>query len=392
MNFAAPRSETTRGAPIPARDHGRASRDVARADFDAEWDALLDPLPLFVPAADIAEIGLDLQGAVVVASGAEALREFLDRFEHGRAGVVAAEHGPDHGVRRREPGRQYEPVVVGVRHDETADEASRDAPRRREREALLPFGVEEFDAARLREVLSEEVRGAGLKGFAILHHRFDRVRVDGAREALARGLRAANHGHRHVVLSEGGVHVEHLARLFARFSLRRVRGVPLLPEELRGAEEEARAELPTHHVRPLVDEQRQVAVALHPLRERRADDRLRGGTNDERLLELCLGIGNEPAVFAGDQAVVSDDRAFLREPLDVLGFLLEEALGDEQRKVGVLVPGGLEHAVEDALDVFPDGVAPGLDHHATAYRRSLRQIGGANDFLVPLRVVFGAGR
>jgi hypothetical protein len=54
-----------------------------------------------------------------------------------------------------------------------------------------------------------------------------------------------------------------------------------------------------------------------------------------------------------------DDGALHREALDVLGLLREEALGDEQREVGVDVAGRLEAAVEVALDRLPDGVALG---------------------------------
>ncbi len=168
-------------------------------------------------------------------------------------------------------------------------------------------------------------------------------------------------------------------------------GVPLLPQELRGAQEQPGAKLPAHDVRPLIDQQRQVAVALHPLSERSADDCFGRGSDNQRLLELGLGVRHQPAVLAGDQAVVRDDRALLREPFDVLGFLLEERLRDEQREVGVLVARGLEHAVEHALDVFPDRVAPRLDHHAAAHRRRLCEIGGADHLLVPLGVVFAAG-
>ena len=166
----------------------------------------------------------------------------------------------------------------------------------------------------------------------------------------------------------------------------------LLPEELRRPQEQARAQLPPDDVRPLVDEQRQVTVALHPRAERLADDRLRRGANDERLLELRIRIGDEAAVRARDEAVVRDDGALLREALDVLGLFFEEALGDEQRKVRVLVAGVLEHAVERALDVLPDRVAPRLDHHAAADVGILGEVGALHDLLVPLRVIFAAGR
>ena len=64
----------------------------------------------------------------------------------------------------------------------------------------------------------------------------------------------------------------------------------------------------------------------------------------ERLLELLA-------------AAVRDDRDFGREPLDVLRLLVQEALGNEQREVRVLVARRLEHVVERALHPLPDAVA-----------------------------------
>ena len=52
--------------------------------------------------------------------------------------------------------------------------------------------------------------------------------------------------------------------------------------------------------------------------------------------------------------------------------------------------GGLEHAVEDALHGFPDAVAPGLDDHAAAHIGVFREVGGADDLLVPLGEIFVA--
>jgi hypothetical protein len=104
---------------------------------------------------------------------------------------------------------------------------------------------------------------------------------------------------------------------------------------------------------------------------------------------LC-GIRHQLAVL-GHQPVVGDHRALLGEALDVRRLLLEERQRDEQREVRVDVAGVLEHAVEDPLHVLPQRVAPRLDHHAAAHRRVLGQVGGLDDLLVPLGVVFGAG-
>ena len=87
-----------------------------------------------------------------------------------------------------------------------------------------------------------------------------------------------------------------------------------------------------------------------------------------------------------------DHRAFLGEAFDVLRLLLQVAQRNEEREIGVLVSGGLEHGVERALHVFPHAVAPRLDHHAAAHLGILRQIGGAHDLLIPFGKIFVAAR
>ena len=86
-----------------------------------------------------------------------------------------------------------------------------------------------------------------------------------------------------------------------------------------------------------------------------------------------------------------DDGAFLGEALDVFRLLLEIRQRDEEREVGVLVAGLLEHPIEDRLHPLPHRVAERLDDHASADRRLLGEIGRLDDLLIPLRVVLGAG-
>ncbi len=88
--------------------------------------------------------------------------------------------------------------------------------------------------------------------------------------------------------------------------------------------------------------------------------------------------------------MVRDDGAFLREALDVRRLLLQERQRDEQREVRVLMAGRLEHVVERALHVLPQGVAPRLDDHAAANGRVLGEVRGPDDLLIPLGVVLVA--
>jgi len=76
----------------------------------------------------------------------------------------------------------------------------------------------------------------------------------------------------------------------------------------------------------------------------------------------------------------------------MLRFLFQVAQGDEQGEVSVLMAGFLELRVQMALNVFPDAVAPGLDHHAAAHFGIFSHVGRADDLLVPLRKIFVAAR
>ena len=124
-----------------------------------------------------------------------------------------------------------------------------------------------------------------------------------------------------------------------------------LPEKFGGAQKHARSQLPANDVGPLVDQHRQVAPALDPLGEEVADDGLRRRPDHVRLFQLLA---------AGDR----HHRQLGREAFDVLGFLVQKTLRDEQRKIDVLMAGGLEAIVQLALQQLPHGVAVGLDDHA----------------------------
>ena len=167
-------------------------------------------------------------------------------------------------------------------------------------------------------------------------------------------------------------------------------GVAFLPEEFGGAQEDARAHFPAHDVGPLVDQNREVAIGLDPLRVARADDRLGGRADDQRLGQRTGR--NHFAVGIDLEAVMGDDGAFLGEAFDVLGFLLHVTERDEEREIGVAMPGRLEHGVERALHVFPDAVAPGFDDHAAAHVARLGEVAGADHLLIPLGEIFFAPR
>ena len=299
-----------------------AFRDVTRPDFQTDRGATLDPLPRLVAAAEIAGVVFHFDHPAAVDLGLERLDERLAERHDLVLRLGLVEDGLDHDVRGRDHRGTEHTVVVGVGHDRATDQPGAHAPAGRPAEFAVAFVVLELDLLGLGKVLPEEVTGAGLQRFAILHHRFDAPSLDRAGEAFAFGLLATDHRHREPVLREVGVDVEHLHRLGLGFLVGGVGGVTLLPEELRGAEEHAGPHLPTDDVGPLVDQQRKVAMALDPLGKGRADDHLAGGANDEGLFELARG--HEATVGTRFQPVMGDHRALLGEAVDVLGLLLQE--------------------------------------------------------------------
>jgi len=164
--------------------------------------------------------------------------------------------------------------------------------------------------------------------------------------------------------------------------------VALLPEKFRRAQEQAGTHLPAYDVRPLVAEDRQVAVGLDPALVSVPDDRFRGGTDDQLLFEFGIGIDHDAlALGIVFQAVVGDHGALLGKAFHVVGLFREERLGDEEREIGVLVPRVLKHLVQGRLHFLPDGIAVRLDYHAAAYGRIFGQTSLDHQVVVPLRVV-----
>ena len=67
----------------------------------------------------------------------------------------------------------------------------------------------------------------------------------------------------------------------------------------------------------------------------------------------------------------------------MLGFLQQEALGNEQRKIGIHMPGSLEAVVKLALDLLPDGISVGPDDHAALNGRIVGQFGLPHHIEIP---------
>src|SRR5438067_1538797 len=96
--------------------------------------------------------------------------------------------------------------------------------------------------------------------------------------------------------------------------------VSLLPEKLRCPQKRSRAHFPSNYISPLIDKQRKITVRMYPILIGAPDYRFRRGSNNQLLVELCSLVNNKVAISTRLKSIVSDNRAFLGEVLDMFGF------------------------------------------------------------------------
>ena len=156
--------------------------------------------------------------------------------------------------------REYQTVVIGMRHDKRSHQTGGNTPGGSPNILQLVLLIDELHIERLGEVLSQEVGSTALQSLSVLHHRFDGVGVEGTCKTLVGRLHALYHGHRHVFFGKLGIYIQHLYRFFFGFLAGGMCRVSFLPEEFGGTEEQTGTHFPTEHVCPLVAQDRQVAV------------------------------------------------------------------------------------------------------------------------------------
>ena len=150
-------------------------------------------------------------------------------------------------------------------------------------------------------------------------------------------------------------------------------GVAFLPQELARTQEGPGSFFPTHHVGPLVDQQRQIPVRLNPALVHAPDDRLGGRAHHQGFLQLLA-------------TAVGHHRHLRGESFDVLRLFLYEALRYQQREVRVHVPARFEHGVYRGLHPLPQRVTGRADDHAAPNRAVVRQLRLNDDVGVPIGI------
>ena len=132
---------------------------------------------------------------------------------------------------------------------------------------------------------------------------------------------------------------------------------------------------------------------MNPVAERVPYDGFAGGADNQLLLQAGSRVHHHTVVrVVGLETVMGNHGAFLGEALHMLGFLAQERLGYEQGKICVLHASLLEHVVQDALHLFPNGISIGFYDHAASHVGLLGEVGFHDQFVVPAGVILASFR
>ena len=217
------------GTFVTFADHDGAAFDVAGSHLDAQWHALLDPLPVARAAGQVALVHMHADRLAAEGVAAQRLGQCLAGIDHRIARVGLRCDWQDNDLLWGHAWWQHDAIVVAMRHDQRANGACADPPGSSPRELLLVVATKEFNVRGLGKVLPQEVRCARLDRLPILHHCFYREGVQRARETLARCLFACDGWDGEEVAQEVGIHLVHQLGFHHRFLGGFMRSVAFLP-------------------------------------------------------------------------------------------------------------------------------------------------------------------
>src|SRR5438105_1925291 len=103
-----------------------------------------------------------------------------------------------------------------------------------------------------------------LQGFAVAHHRLNRVGTQRTSKFLVLALASGKYRDSQVFFSKGAIDLQHhQGTLFGLFKCT-MSSMALLPQELSGAQKQDGTLLPAHHIVPLIEQKWQITIALYP--------------------------------------------------------------------------------------------------------------------------------
>ena len=206
--------------------------------------------------------------------------------------------------------------------------------------------------------------GTSLKSLSVLHHSLDCESVERTCKPFVRRFMAHYYRQCHHVSCKVRIDIHHLLCLLLSLFTGGVCSVAFLPEEFGGTQEKTGPHFPSHHISPLVTENRKVTPGGNPALVGVPDNGLGSRADYEFLLKLGSRIHNHSsAVGILHQAVMGDHCTFLCESFHVFGLTAEERFRDKKRKIGILMACFLEFLVEDMLHLFPNCISVRLDDH-----------------------------
>ena len=235
----------------------------------------------------------------------------------------------------------------------------------------LVFLVGVFNVECLGKAVPEVVGGTCLQRLAVMHQRLNGVGCNGTGKLVAFGLSALDDGHRQGVLTEISVHVQHPLGFLNGLLCGGMNGMPLLPQELSGAEEGTGGLFPPYHADPLVVQLGQIPVGVYDVGIMLTEQGLGGRPHTEPILQLFAAPHGDPCHLG-------------RKALHMILLLLQQAFRNEHGHAHVLVAGCLEHAVQNMLNVLPDRICVGPDHHTALDAGVFNQLRLFYNIRVPL--------
>ena len=116
-----------------------------------------------------------------------------------------------------------------MRHDNAANHPRGNTPAGGVRKLLAAVLILIFDTRCFGKTGAQIMRRTGLQRFAVLHHRFDAVCCNGAREAFILWLFAGHNGHSQWALCKGTIHFKRAHGFLHRIRTIGVGGMSFLP-------------------------------------------------------------------------------------------------------------------------------------------------------------------